>query len=172
MRCPITVEEKRNVPLVDDATQRTSYVCISPMEHNLDGERDYIGISTGKLKQKLYYHWDSFSNPRFRNQTALCKYFWNLKHQGLTPPIKWKVVGHSSTVNNFNDWCNLCIDEKISIIDFKDRRLLLNERNELVFKYRHKSKFNLFWLGATVASTLNYYRDIDIGWFLLEISFV
>ena len=56
--------------------------CISPMEHN-DGKRVYIGISAGNWKPRLYNHRHSFSNLRLRNQTALSKYFWNLKDQGL-----------------------------------------------------------------------------------------
>ena len=39
--------------------------------------------------------------------------------------------------------CNLYIDEKISIIYFRNRKLLLNERNELVFKCTHRGKFKL-----------------------------
>ena len=42
-----------------------------------------------------------------------------------------------------NDRCNLCINVKNSIFNFRDRRLLLNEWNELVFKCGHKSKFRL-----------------------------
>ena len=95
------------------------------MEYNNGGERVYIGISAGNLKQRLYKHRYSFSNPRLRNQTTLSKYFWNLKDQGLTPQIKWKIIRQSSTAINFNGRCNLCIDEKNSIINFKDRRLLL-----------------------------------------------
>ena len=37
-------------------------VCISPMEHNKDGERVYTGISAGNWKQSLYNHRHSFSN--------------------------------------------------------------------------------------------------------------
>ncbi len=55
----------------------------------------------------------------------------------------WKIVGQSSTANSFNFRYNFCIDEIISIVNFKDRRRLLNERNELVFKHRHKSTFKL-----------------------------
>ena len=62
---------------------------------------------------------------------------------------------------------NFCIDEKISIINFKNRRLLLNERNELVFKC--KGKFKLSWLGTTEAPVLDKIRDIHFGWVLLEI---
>ena len=73
--------------------------------------------------------------------TALSKYFGGLKDRGLSPQIKCKIIRHSSTVNSFNGRCNLCLDEKISKINFKNRKLLLNKRNELVFKCRHKEKF-------------------------------
>ena len=108
--------------------------CISPCEYNDDGERVYIGISAGNWNQGLYNHKCSFSNLRLRNQTALSKYFRNLKDQGLTLQIKWKIGRLQLRTASIADLCNLCIDEKISIIDFKDRRLLFNERNELVFK--------------------------------------
>ena len=71
-------------------------------------------------------------------------------------------------MNSCNGRCNLCINEKISIINFKDRKLLLNECNELLFKCKHKSKFK-FWFGATEAPTLDKKKDIDFGWFLLGI---
>ena len=38
---------------------------------------------------------------------------------------------------------SLCLDEKISIINFKNRKLLLNERDEFVFICRHRGKFKL-----------------------------
>ena len=117
--------------------------CISPMEQQRDGERIYIGISAGNWKQRWYSHRHSFSNPKLRYQTALLKYFWGLKDQGLSPQIKWKILRHSSAANSFNGRCNLCLDEKISIINFKNRKLLLNKRNELVFKCRHRGKFKL-----------------------------
>ena len=125
--------------------------CISPMEEQRGGERVYIGISAGNWKQRCYNHKHSFSNPKLRYQTALSKYFWGLKNQGLSLQIKWKIIRHSSTANNFNGRCNLCLDEKISIINFKNRKLLLNERNELVFKCRHRGKFKLSRLRTTGA---------------------
>ena len=117
--------------------------CISPMEQQRDGERVYIGISAGSWKQRWYSHRHSFSNPKHRYQTALSKYFWGLKDQGLSPQVKWKILRHPSAANSFNGRCNLCLDEKISIINFKNRKLLLNKRNEFVFKCRHRGKFKL-----------------------------
>ena len=47
--------------------------------------------------------------------------------------MKWKMIRQSSSANSFDGRCNLFIDEKISIINFKDHRLPLDERNEHVF---------------------------------------
>ena len=165
---------KQECPRADDEIRRTSHTkrAFPPVEHNNDGERVYIGIFAGIWKQGLYNHWKSFSNPRLRNQIALSKYFCNLKDQGLTSEIKWKIVRQSSTANSFNGRCNLCSDKKISIINFKDCRRLPNECNTLVFKCKHKSKFKLSWLGATEAPTLDKNKDIDFRWFLLEITYI
>ena len=143
--------------------------CISPMEHNNDGERVNISFSDGNRKQRMYNLRHSFSNPRLRNQTALSKYFLSCRDQELTPQIKWKIVWQSSTVINFNDRCNLYVAEKISIINYKGHRLLLKKPNEHVFKCKHKSKFKLSWLGDTDALTLDKNKDIDFRWFLLKI---
>ena len=45
---------------------------------------------------------------------------------------------------------------------------MLNERNELMFKCKHKSKFKLFWVGAFKAPTLDRNKEIDFGWFSLK----
>ena len=38
-----------------------------------------------------------------------------------------------------------------------------------MFKCRPKSNFKLSWLRAIEAPTLDNSKDIDVGWFLLEI---
>ena len=142
---------KEECPLGERCNSRNVVyqACISPMEQQRDGERVCIGISAENWKQRLYNHKHSFSNPKLRYQTALSKYFWGLKDKGLSSQIKWKIIRHSSTAKSFNGRFNLCLDEKNSIINFKNRKLLLNERNELVFKSRHRGKFKLSWLRTT-----------------------
>ena len=41
--------------------------CISPIEHNNDGERVYVGTTTGNWKKRLYNHWHSFSKLLYLN---------------------------------------------------------------------------------------------------------
>ena len=68
---------------------------------------DSNGPKTSKIQKKIirafklldipiyaiyrYLRWEDIYIPRLRNQTALSKYFWNLKDQELTPQIKWKI---------------------------------------------------------------------------------
>ena len=77
----------------------TYQACISPMKHNINGESVYLGISTGNWEQRLYNYRHSFSNPWLRNQTALSKYFLNLKYQGLTPTHPNKVENSLALFN-------------------------------------------------------------------------
>ena len=172
MSCLVTVEEKVNAPWADDDTRRTSYTkrAFLPWNIIMMG-RWFILVSPLGIGNKdcMHNHRHSFSDPGLKKQTTHSKYFRNLKDPPLIPQIKWKIVRQSLNVNSFNARCNLCIDEKISMINFKDRKLLLNEANELVFECRHENKFKSSSLGSTVAPTLNKNKDIDSGWFLLEI---
>ena len=71
-------------------------------------------------------------------------------------------------MNSFNWRCKLCIDEKISKINFKNCKLMLNERNELVFKCRHKGRFKLSRLGDIEVPTMDKNGDIHLGCHFLK----
>ena len=51
-------------------------------------EKTYICITSLNWKFTYYNHLQSFKNPISKNQTALSKYYWNLKEPGLTPIIQ------------------------------------------------------------------------------------
>ena len=96
----------------------------------------YFGISAGNWKQRLYSHWHSFSNPSLGNQTALSKWFWRLKDSSHTSLVWWNFIK-----SNFRSRCNLCLEEKISIIKNRNTSKLLNQRKELIFKCCHKNRY-------------------------------
>ena len=57
------------------------------------------------------------------------------------------------------------MEKKISMINFKDPRQLLNRRSELIFKCRHKSKFKLTWSKVIEGySSDKKTVDMDFGW--------
>ena len=95
---------------------------IFPMESRND-KRVYLGISTGNWKQRLYNCRYSFSNPLLRKQAALLKCFGGLKEYGLTPQIKLKIIRKPSTACR----CNLCLEKKGSINNYKDTKWVLNK---------------------------------------------
>ena len=49
-----------------------------------------------------------------------------------------------SYTSSFQGKCNLCLDEKISIVKYKDTINSLNERKEFIGKCRHENKY-LIW---------------------------
>ena len=106
---------------------------ILPME-NKEDIKIYFRISAGNWKQRFYSHRHSFSNTTLRNQIALSKWFWRLKDSGLTTSVRWNFVNRSTTPSNFRSRCNLCLEEKISILKYRNTSKLLYQRNELIFK--------------------------------------
>ena len=98
----------------------------------------YIGISKGPWKMRYYAHRHSFRHRSCRNKTALSKYYWLLKDRGKTPIITWNVLTTANTSRSFRDKCNLCLEEKIRILQ-GDRRYTLNKRSELLSKCRHSA---------------------------------
>ena len=138
------------------------------MEHNNDGERVYIGIPLGIgnkdciIKDILSSILDLEIKPLYLNV------FGALRIKNWPPKVKWKKGSLQLRIDSMVDVT--CVSmKKISIINFKDRGLLLNERNELVFKCRQNGKFRLSWLGATEVPTQGSSRDTDAGWILLEL---
>ena len=53
------------------------------------------------------------------------------------------ILKRSSTPKSFDSRCNLCLEEKIHILLFPGPKKLLNKRNELIARCRHRAKFKL-----------------------------
>ena len=82
MKRLVTVEVKGNE---DDATRKTLYTKRDFLPWNIMMGRGSLSVSSLGIGNKGCITTDIFSNPKLRNQTALSKYFRNLKNQGLTP---------------------------------------------------------------------------------------
>ena len=63
------------------------------------------------------------------------------KHE--TPLIKWGIIKRANQPTNMYNKCNLCISEKIAILKFEQYKDLLNKRDELTSKCRHRRQFEL-----------------------------
>ena len=102
----------------------------------------YTGISSTVFKSRYGNHKLSFNNPKYKNDTELSKEFWKIKEKGGTPKLAWKVLGRYSSYNPVSKRCNLCLNEKFTIISYKGSNLL-NSRSEVISKCRHKNRYKL-----------------------------
>ena len=76
------------------------------------------------------------------NATELSKTIWKYKDKGIKPRITWSIVCKSFAYTSEAKRCNLCLAEKLAILQ-ADQRTLLNKRSEFVSKCRHRNKFKL-----------------------------
>ena len=119
------------------------YQAIIYPKEDISDKKYYIGVSSTNFKIRYGNHKYSFSHEHQKNQTALSKHYWGLKNKGLTPDIQWSILKRSSTPKSFDSRCYLCLEEKIHILLFPEPKILLNKRNELIARCRHRAKFKL-----------------------------
>ena len=102
-------------------------------------EMFYIGAAED-FKTRFANHQKSFRHERYRAETELSKYIWNLKSKNLNYSVHWRIMKQTSGYNKLSKLCSLCTNEKLEILKFKYKKSLLNKRNELVNKCRHENK--------------------------------
>ena len=95
-----------------------------------------------KAKSRLSTHKTSFNDQSYRNSSELSKYIWEKKEKSQEYQLQWNIIDESQPYKNGSKRCNLCILEKLHIIN-ADENYLINKRSELVSKYRHENKFYL-----------------------------
>ena len=103
--------------------------------------RKYIGLSAPQWKDRFYNHTLSF-NDRSYAKCEIAKEVWNIKDKGGEFTIKWEIIGHAPSYNLVGKKCRLCTAEKLKILEDPDPNLL-NKRDELISKCRHRRKYAL-----------------------------
>jgi hypothetical protein len=102
----------------------------------------YYGASESEFKSRYNNHTKSFKHTKYRNETELSKFIWNLKDNKIKHSIKWSIAAHASPYRCGTRRCDLCLSEKLVIIKAQ-RKNLLNKRSEFISKCRHRNKFLL-----------------------------
>ena len=83
-------------------------------------------------------------NSSHRKDTSLSAYVWDCKESGKNNfQFQWSVVKQTHGYNRVSKTYDLCLNEKLEILNFKDRDKLLNKRSELISKCRHFNKYLL-----------------------------
>ena len=103
--------------------------------------KQYFGLATN-FKERYNNHMSSFRQREYSTKTDLSSHIWMLKDRGKPYTISWSIVTHASAYSGGSRRCNLCVAEKLTILQ-ADQKMMLNTRNEIVNKCRHKNKFYL-----------------------------
>ena len=103
------------------------------------------------FKKCFSKHKKSFNVPLYKHDTKLSTEYWNLKMKQLNPQISWKIKGVYKSYNPISKCCNLCLTEKLEILDSPDRNLL-NKRSEIISQCRHKNKYRFKTLASNMTS--------------------
>ena len=113
--------------------------------------RLYKGSWETSFKKRYSNHKKSFNVRFYKDDTKLSTEYWNLKMKQLNPQISWKIKGIYKSYNPTSKRCNLCLTEKLEILDDPDKNML-NKRSEIISQYRHKNKYRLKTLASKMTS--------------------
>ena len=66
-----------------------------------------------------------------------------LKRQKIEYKISWEIIRKTSSYKPGAEYCNLCISEAIFIAFPREGDILINSRDEIIKKCRHRDKYKL-----------------------------
>ena len=79
-------------------------------------------------KERYRNHIKSFKHKRYSNETELSKHVWQLKQNETDFTIKWSIIKKFISYTGGSKRCNLCLDEKITILKEKTIACLIKDR--------------------------------------------
>ena len=135
---PCNCRDKSNCPL-DGKCLATNIIYEAKLITN-DATMLYYGTSENEFKYRYNNHTKSFRHIKYKNESELSKAVWSLKDDGKEFTIRWSIAKSAAPYKAGSKRCDLCLSEKVCIIRSRSKELL-NKRNELISKCRHKNKF-------------------------------
>ena len=83
---------------------------------------------------------EPFELLRYANETELSKDIWKLKRSGRPYNTTWSILKKAAPYASGRSRCNLCLQEKLLILKFRDKNLL-NKRSKIFSKCVHQKQF-------------------------------
>jgi len=106
------------------------------------GTKVYKGICSTTWKDRFGNHKKSFNHEKYKTETALSREIWRIKEAGGEYEIKWSKEAIKKSYTPEGRSCALCAFEKLAIALYPGKNLI-NKRNEIVSKCRHRLKYKL-----------------------------
>ena len=115
----------------------------------------YEGICETTFKKCYANQKKSFNVPNFKNDTKLPTEYWAPKTKQLNSKVSWQIKRRYNSYNPISRRCNLCLNEKLEILNDQDKNLL-NKRSEIISHCCHQNQFKLKALASNTADTDSY----------------
>ena len=131
----------RKVCPVDGQCMKKSVIYKAEVITNIS-TKVYLGSTATSWKTRYYNHQSSFKLRRLSSSTTLSNYIWQLKDTGVQYDIKWSIIKSVPEYSKESKRCLLCLSEKTLIL-YEDKQYLINKRNEIMNKCRHRKKHKL-----------------------------
>ena len=128
-------------------TSSILYEATITCSHSKFKQKRYKGICETTFKKRYANQKKSFNLIKSKNDTTLSIEYWNLKQKQQTPKLTWEIKGQYKVYNSTLKKCNLCLNEKLAIIDDPDKNLL-NKRLEVISQCCHRNRFKLINLSS------------------------
>ena len=102
----------------------------------------YYYVTCENTFKECYNNHKCSFRDKSRKKNTVSKYVWELKERDIDYLINCDIAMKSQKYVCGSRKCDLCICEKL-LISRADPNILLNKRDELVSKCRHRNKFTL-----------------------------
>ena len=137
----------RQANVVYGATVKTLDILGEPVD---DSAETYTGTAYPVWKIRMYRHNTTFNNPKYRHETALADYIWDLQcpdqcyergeeecEHSIDYEITWKILARAPGYNPITGMCRLCLKESFFIL-FHPETASLNKKTEIYQSCKHK----------------------------------
>ena len=149
-------QQKENFP-INGACVQESLVCYATISCNGKNYKPKLckGSCETSFEKRYSNHKKSINVPLHKHNTKLSTEYWNLKKKQLNPRqlnskqrLSWKI---KEIYKSYNPTCNLCLTEKLEILEDQDKNLL-NKISGIISQCRHTNKYKLKKLTSNMAS--------------------
>ena len=100
-------------------------------------EHTYVGLASTTFKLRLGNHKKSINHERYRKETSLSMFIWELVNQGKTYELEWKKIGRAQPFSPTSGECNLCTLEKFHLL-YAPELATINKKEEINNYCLHK----------------------------------
>ena len=103
-------------------------------------EREYIGSTGRKFKERYSEHKHALTHRDSPNSTALSEHVWSERDKGEKPVVRWSILHQTPKPSGPQRICTLCNLERMEIAA-ADRKKAVNKKSELTGSCLHYKGF-------------------------------